>query len=287
MDRSSPVTGLRGRVDPAGEVFAALRLLTRFRFGADPMAGATDAGLGNGLATEATEATEATGAVAFPLVGALVGAIGAVPLWLLGSLDPVIAALLALAAIALATGALHLDGLADTADALIAPDALRAERARKDPSVGVGGAVALILVIGLEASALAALVIATGGGMAGLALVVAAVNGRTIAVVALSTERPRVARDGFGAWFAARVGPAAAIGAVVITVAIDGAIATLATSPAIAVGGLLGAALGLSLARGIATWRHQLDGDGMGAIVELTVVATLLATALASAALAP
>ena len=278
MDRSSPVTGTEGRIDPLGELLAALRLLTRFRIGsnaASDVAGAVDAG-----------ASEATGAVAFPLVGALVGAIGLMPLVLVGPVEPVVAAVLALGAIAAVTGALHLDGLADTADALIAPDAMRAERARKDPSVGVGGVVALILVIGLEVAALAALVTASSGWLAGLALVMAAVGGRTVAVVVVVTERSRIAPDGFGSWFAARVRTAAAVGATAIALAIGVVIAVLATSPALAIGGAVGAAVGLGVAHAIATWRRQLDGDGMGAIVELTVAATLVATSLASATLA-
>ncbi len=188
IDRS-PVTGTGGRVDPVAEILAAVRLLTRFQFG------------GTDAAADAT----ASGAVAFPLVGALVGVIGAVPLVLIGPLEPLLASFLALALVAVVTGALHLDGLADTADALLAPDAVRAERARKDPSVGVGGVVALILVLGIEASALAGLATAAGGWLAGGALVLAAVVGRTVAVVVVVTERSRIAPDGFGAWFAARV----------------------------------------------------------------------------------
>jgi adenosylcobinamide-GDP ribazoletransferase len=275
MDRSTPVTGDGGRIDAVAEVAAALRLLTRFRFGSDPVPVAA-----KGVASDAT------GAVAFPLAGGLVGAIGLVPLALLGTLQPVIAAFLAIGAMTVVTGALHLDGLADTADALIAPDALRAERARKDPSVGVGGVVSLILVLGLEAASLADLTTTSGGVLAGLALVVAAVAGRTIAVVAIVTERRRVAADGFGAWFAARVRSSAAIGAVVIALAIGAVLAAIAGSPAVAAGGLIGAALGLGLAHAIATWRRQLDGDGMGAIVELTVAASLAATALTAAILA-
>jgi adenosylcobinamide-GDP ribazoletransferase len=275
MDPSSRAIGVWGGMHPQGELLAALRLLTRLRFGSDPAAGAAEPG-----------ASDITGAVAFPIVGALVGAIGLVPLVLVGPLEPTIAALLALAAMAVVTGALHLDGLADTADALIAPDVMRAERARKDPSVGVGGVIASILVIGLDAAALAALITTSGSWAAGLALVVAAVAGRTIAVVAVVTERPRVAADGFGAWFAARVRTATAIGAVVIAVAIGAVLAAIAGSPAIAIGGLVGSVIGLGLARGIATWRRQLDGDGMGAIVELTVAASVVATALASTILA-
>jgi len=254
-----------GRVDAVGEIVAALRLLTRFRFGG----------------TDAAADASASGAVAFPLVGALVGVIGAAPLVLIGPLEPLLASLLALALVAVVTGALHLDGLADTADALLAPDAVRAERARNDPAVGVGGVVALILVLGIEASALAALTSAAGGWLAGGALVVAAVAGRTLAVVVVVAERSRIAPDGFGAWFAARVVGRTAIAATVLATVIGAAVALAVSSAAIAIGGVAGAAVGLVLARAIVAWRRQLDGDSMGAIVELTVAAVLVVTALA------
>ena len=70
---------------------------------------------------------DAGGAVAFPLVGMLVGLCGAVPLGLLAT-EPLLASLLAIAATTILTGALHLDGLADTADALLAPNPVQAER---------------------------------------------------------------------------------------------------------------------------------------------------------------
>ena len=104
----------------------------------------------------------ASGAAAFPLVGAIVGLAGAVPLALASAGEPVLAGILAVGAMTVLTGALHLDGLADTADALLAPDRATAERARKDPAVGPGGAVALILVLGMEAAALASLASSAG-----------------------------------------------------------------------------------------------------------------------------
>ena len=71
--------------------------------------------------------------------------------------------------LAAVSGGLHLDGLADTADALVAPDAYAAERAREDPSVGPGGAVALLVVLGAEVAALASRdgVVGARGGRVG------------------------------------------------------------------------------------------------------------------------
>lgn len=95
----------------------------------------------------------------FPLVGALVGAVGAVVLWAALWLFPMpVAVLLSMAATVLLTGAFHEDGLADTCDAL--GGAVSRERAleiMKDSRIGTYGAVGLALVLGLKAVTLSAL----------------------------------------------------------------------------------------------------------------------------------
>lgn len=96
----------------------------------------------------------------YPLAGLLVGLAGGAVFWLahwLG-LPAVIAALLALAATILLTGALHEDGLADVADGFggaVARD--KKLEIMRDPRTGSFGALALILSVGLRAAALAAL----------------------------------------------------------------------------------------------------------------------------------
>ena len=64
------------------------------------------------------EGSLARAAWTFPIVGALVGAFGALAFWgaALVGLHPFVAGVLAVAATLLVTGALHEDGLADTAD---------------------------------------------------------------------------------------------------------------------------------------------------------------------------
>ena len=260
---ASELGRVRAAIDEAvREIAAAFALLTRLPVGRSDAA-----------------RSEASGAIAFPLVGAVVGLIGAVPLVLVGWIQP-LASLLALATIAVVTGALHLDGLADTADALLAPNRARAEQARKDPAVGPGGAVTLLLVVAIEASALAS--IASGGStwLAAGAMLVAVVAGRTIAVVATVVERARVAPDGFGAWFAARVRPLVAGAAAILAVLIVAPVAFLIGSAALALGGAIGAGLGLLIAYVLVAWRGQLDGDGLGAVIELTVAAVLVVTAI-------
>jgi adenosylcobinamide-GDP ribazoletransferase len=82
--------------------------------------------------------------------------------------------LLALAAAAVITGALHEDGLADCGDALAAPgDRARRLEIMRDSRIGAHGGLALIVTVGLRASALAALGMADMWWAAGLALAAA------------------------------------------------------------------------------------------------------------------
>ena len=121
----------------------------------------------------------------FPLVGGLVGAISALVLW--GSSyvwPPMIAALLAVIAGIIATGCFHEDGLADTADGL--GGGLTRERRleiMKDSRIGTYGAVALLAVLALKVSAVAALDVASVIG----ALIAAHAAARLAAVVAISS----------------------------------------------------------------------------------------------------
>lgn len=116
----------------------------------------------------------------FPLVGAFVGALGALVLWAAGLLFPHAVALgLSMMATVLVTGAFHEDGLADTCDAL--GGAVGRERAleiMKDSRIGTYGAVGLLLVLGLKAATLAALPL----GWAMAALLLAHTVSRTAAV---------------------------------------------------------------------------------------------------------
>jgi adenosylcobinamide-GDP ribazoletransferase len=94
----------------------------------------------------------------FPVVGVAIGAIVGLVWWAAGRLWPAaVAATLAVAADAIVTGCLHLDGLADAADGLL-PAVGRSRRLEimADPRVGAFGAVALILVLFARTASLAA-----------------------------------------------------------------------------------------------------------------------------------
>ena len=95
---------------------------------------------------------------AFPAIGALLGAIAgmvfALASWL--GLPAFASALLALAAGALSTGALHEDGLADTADGFGGGATVtRKLEIMKDSRIGSYGVLALLLTLGLTASGMA------------------------------------------------------------------------------------------------------------------------------------
>jgi adenosylcobinamide-GDP ribazoletransferase len=221
-----------------------------------------------------------TGAAGFGLVGAAIGLVGAVPLLVLGPRLPVPAAVVAMVIVAIASGGLHLDGLADTADALAAPTPEAAERARTDPRAGAAGVVAIVLDLLIGTSFLAAIT-AADTRLAAVALVVAATGSRAVAPVAAWTNPWRRTRrlDGLGGWFASRVGRVDAAAAILTTIAVV-VIAALVEGRPVA----LGAAAGLAVAGGAAIVvvgrRGQLDGDGFGAIVEIAFVAILAGVAI-------
>jgi adenosylcobinamide-GDP ribazoletransferase len=98
---------------------------------------------------------------AFPLAGLLITLPAAVLLGLLAAIEapPFVAVLTALALQMLVTGALHEDGLTDTADGLGGGrDRERALAIMKDSRIGTYGALALILSVGLRAASIATLV---------------------------------------------------------------------------------------------------------------------------------
>lgn len=121
----------------------------------------------------------------FPLVGALIGGfsalalLGAHAIWRSGPLP----ALLAVGAGVVLTGALHEDGLSDTADAFGGGRSAEQRLAiMKDPRLGAFGALALGLVLALKVAALAALPV----GLAAAGLVSAHIGARATAVWTMS-----------------------------------------------------------------------------------------------------
>ncbi len=120
-------------------------------------------------------------AIAFaPLVGLTVGLVAAGLLWGLTALGspPLLAGLLVVAVLVLATRGMHVDGLADTVDGLgcYGPPE-RALAVMRDGGAGPFAVVALVLVLGMQAVSLAELggapltvVLACAAGRAGMVL---------------------------------------------------------------------------------------------------------------------
>jgi adenosylcobinamide-GDP ribazoletransferase len=123
----------------------------------------------------------------FPLVGGLLGGIAVGALWLLPRVfPPLVTAVLIVAIEAALTGAMHFDGLADTADGFgggrTRADVLRIMR---DHAIGSYGAIVLALVIGLKIATISTLA-ASRYAVPGLLL--APVLGRWSAVILSATE---------------------------------------------------------------------------------------------------
>lgn len=122
---------------------------------------------------------------AFPVAGVLITLPPAAALTTLLAFraDPLLAALLALALHTMLTGALHEDGLSDTADGVGGGrDREAALRIMKDSRIGSYGAVALILSFALRAAALSAIARWTTPTEAGLAMLGAAALSRAAMV---------------------------------------------------------------------------------------------------------
>jgi adenosylcobinamide-GDP ribazoletransferase len=213
------------------------------------------------------------GRVWFPAVGALLGLAAGAVFWSLERvLGAPVAAVGAVAALAVLTGGLHLDGLADAADGLLggsSPE--RRLEIMRDSRVGVFGAVALVLLLLGEVAALARL----DGVRAVVALVVAGALSRWTLLLVVGLV-PYVRAGGLGV--------AAAGGRRVLDL-------VLGSLPAALVllldwrRGLLAAGLALVAAGVVAlvAWRRVggATGDVYGAATELAQLAAILAFAAA------
>lgn len=209
----------------------------------------------------------------YPLVGLLLGLPIAATGWALADAAAPLRAALVLAAWVLLTGALHLDGLADSADAWAGG---RGDRARtlaimKDPRSGPIGVTAVALVLLVKFAALEAL--AWPRDWATVVLI--PVLGRA-ALVLLFLTTPYVRPGGLGAALARCPNRRAAL-LVVLAVAL----ATPALLGAAGLWPLLAAACILWAVRAALLRRiGGTTGDTAGAAVELVETAALVAAAL-------
>ena len=213
--------------------------------------------------------------VFYPLVGLILGLVLAALHAAMANVSDLLRASLVLVAWVALTGALHLDGLGDSADAWIGGLGSR-ERTlaiMKDPHCGPAAVVALILVLLVKFAALAAL--ASNDWLA-LALVPVLARA-TVPVLFLTT--PYVRAGGIGAAQATTLPKTAAIAAPALA-----ALATLVFAGVLGVWLLLTAAGALALLRWAMMRRlGGTTGDTAGALIELSETAMLVSIALAQA----
>lgn len=255
-----------GRVGPLGELVAAIRFLSRF-----PVPG------------HGTSAAS-TGAAAFGVVGALIGGAASIAIVAFGSAHPLLAAVASVGVVGVLSGALHLDGLGDTVDALAAGPG-RAEEARMDPRVGAAGVAAIVLALFVEVAALADLA-AGGSSTAAVAIIAATAVSRASAPVWAVLVGRRVgsavrAATGLGTWFVAGTSPVAAALAAISAIVVA-ALAAIVGGLSMLVGAAAGLAIATLVGAVVIRARGQLDGDGYGFAIEATFAAILVATALAA-----
>jgi adenosylcobinamide-GDP ribazoletransferase len=225
------------------------------------------------LAAEAGRPLAAS-AWAFPLVGAGIGGLAALAFLIVQLLVPgdwpaALAAVLTSAAV---SGALHEDGLADTADGLLGGHDREARLAiMRDSRHGTYGVLALVSSVLLRAAALAA----QGDPVhAGLALIAAHAASRAFLPAALWALAPARA-DGLGAG-AGRPRP----GQVAAAAALGAAIALMALGPLRGLLALILAGAVIAAAAGLAERRiGGYTGDVLGALQQIGEIVILFAAA--------
>jgi adenosylcobinamide-GDP ribazoletransferase len=208
----------------------------------------------------------------FPLVGLVLGGLAWLPDWGATRVaTPLLGAVAAVALLAVVTGALHLDGLADAADGLLGgstPE--RRLEIMRDSRVGSFGVVALILVLAGDIAALAGLT----PSLALAALLMACAASR-LALVAVIAWVPYVRATGLGV--------AARGGRPVVDLAVAALLAALPLLLDWRRGLLAAALVALSTLGVVLLARSRIGGatgDVYGAVVEVGQLAGLLGFAI-------
>jgi adenosylcobinamide-GDP ribazoletransferase len=208
----------------------------------------------------------------FPLVGAAVGAAaGAVATGAAILLPPLAAGAAGVAFAAAVTGGLHLDALADTADALGSRSREEALRIMRDHAIGTFGAVALVLVLIVHASVLGEL---AHDGHAVATAAAAGATSRAVAVpLAASLPDLRAGRGSVSALGSLSAGRVSA------TLGLAGVVALAVLGPEGGIALLAPAAVGSAAWIVYRRWLGGVTGDALGAAVQLAETATLTALA--------
>ncbi len=208
-------------------------------------------------------------ALFYPLVGLLIGAVLCLPLLMFPHAAAVLLAAIVTVLWVAITGGLHLDGLADSADAWLGGfgDVEKTHRILKDPLVGAAGAVALVGVLLLK---FAALVVVLQNG-AWWVVLLAPVLGRAL-VLLLFLTTPYVRAGGLASAVTEHLPR---------TLAWWLTLATLLLVGLVSLYGLLAVLLGFWLLLRMMVQRLQgCTGDTAGATLEIGEMSWLLGVAL-------
>jgi len=209
----------------------------------------------------------------YPLVGLLLGLILATLGWFGSEMPARLHAAVVLAFWVALTGALHLDGLADSADAWLGGlgDRQKTLAIMKDPYCGPAAVVTLVLVLLIKFTALEHLIMTTNWE----ALALTPVLGRTVLVLLFLTT-PYVRPNGLGSLLAKHFPRRAGVVTLLLTlVAVPLFIGIAAFWLLFTVAGIFFALRALMLRRIGGT-----TGDTAGAMVEITETIMLLTAAL-------
>ncbi|MEV0760901.1 adenosylcobinamide-GDP ribazoletransferase [Nocardia sp. NPDC050435] len=207
-----------------------------------------------------------------PVVGAGLGAATAALLWALTTIgaDPLLSGFTAVAALALITRGMHLDGLADTFDGLGSygpPE--RARAVMKSGGAGPFGVAAIVFAVAVQAVSFG--VLAASGRWFAVALAVAL--GRVVVVLACRRPLGAAPDTGFGALVAGTQSPWT--GVAWVTLAATAALAAVPGKPWLGpVVVLCAVALTVLLVRHTARRFGGLSGDVLGAVLEVSVALT-------------
>ena len=203
-----------------------------------------------------------------PLVGAAVGGVcGLTADLLVPALPPLVAGALAVGLAALLTGAMHLDALADTADALGGTTRERALEIMRDHRIGAFGAIALAVVLLVDAATIGSLASRNDAALAALG---AGAAGRAV-MLPLARMLPYArAGDGQG-----RVLDDLGLGHAALGVAFGIALALPAGVPGLAGAGA-SAWVALVLALFVRHWIGGVTGDVLGSAAKLAETAFLV-----------
>lgn len=210
----------------------------------------------------------------FPLVGLIVGAIGGAALYGAAHLNlhPLACAFVGLAVMALVTGGLHEDGLADVADGFGGGgNKTRILEIMRDSRIGSFGVLALVFVIGIKAGALSGL---PGPGIGWATLIAAAVFSRAVLPIIMATMQS-ARTDGLsrGAGHPTMTGALIALGLGLTTLfaILPMKLAFIATLLVIPLAGL------------IVLWAYRRlggqTGDVLGAVQQVVEMAVIIAAA--------